>query len=112
MLDDAGTSGSNLVEIFSSVQGEGVYVGATTLFVRFGGRHHRVERQRVRPSDECPAATGGFDLALRRGLPGVRRVAPATAQVAAAEADEDTRAPDLGALSLDRPEDLDKVHAA
>ena len=37
MLDDAGTSGSNLVEIFSSVQGEGVYVGATTLFVRFGG---------------------------------------------------------------------------
>jgi organic radical activating enzyme len=35
--DDAGTSGANLVEIFSSVQGEGVYVGATTLFVRFGG---------------------------------------------------------------------------
>jgi organic radical activating enzyme len=35
--NDAGTSGSNLVEIFSSVQGEGVYVGATTLFVRFGG---------------------------------------------------------------------------
>jgi organic radical activating enzyme len=30
-------SGSNLVEIFSSIQGEGVYVGATTLFVRFGG---------------------------------------------------------------------------
>ncbi len=37
MSDDAGTSGSNLVEIYSSVQGEGVYVGATTLFVRFGG---------------------------------------------------------------------------
>ncbi len=26
----------NLVEIFSSVQGEGVHVGASTLFVRFG----------------------------------------------------------------------------
>jgi organic radical activating enzyme len=36
-LDETGTSGSNIVEIFSSVQGEGVYVGATTLFVRFGG---------------------------------------------------------------------------
>jgi organic radical activating enzyme len=27
----------NLVEIFSSIQGEGIYVGATTLFVRAGG---------------------------------------------------------------------------
>jgi organic radical activating enzyme len=26
----------NLVEIFSSVQGEGIYVGASTLFIRFG----------------------------------------------------------------------------
>jgi organic radical activating enzyme len=29
--------GANLVEIFSSIQGEGTHVGATTLFVRFGG---------------------------------------------------------------------------
>jgi 7-carboxy-7-deazaguanine synthase len=28
---------SNLVEIYSSIQGEGLHVGATTLFVRFGG---------------------------------------------------------------------------
>ena len=28
---------ANLVEIFSSVQGEGIHVGSTTLFVRFGG---------------------------------------------------------------------------
>jgi organic radical activating enzyme len=29
--------GANLVEIFSSIQGEGTHVGVTTLFVRFGG---------------------------------------------------------------------------
>ncbi len=29
--------GANLVEVFSSVQGEGVYLGRSTLFVRFGG---------------------------------------------------------------------------
>jgi len=28
---------ANLVEVFSSVQGEGLHVGASTLFVRFGG---------------------------------------------------------------------------
>jgi len=28
---------ANLVEVFSSIQGEGTHVGATTLFVRFGG---------------------------------------------------------------------------
>ena len=32
-----GSIEANLVEIFSSVQGEGTHVGASTLFVRFGG---------------------------------------------------------------------------
>ncbi len=33
----AALPGANLVEIFSSVQGEGTHVGETTLFIRFGG---------------------------------------------------------------------------
>ena len=33
---EAGLVAANLVEIFSSVQGEGTHVGETTLFVRFG----------------------------------------------------------------------------
>ena len=28
---------ASLVEIFASIQGEGIYVGAPTMFVRFGG---------------------------------------------------------------------------
>ncbi|MGE4653124.1 MAG: 7-carboxy-7-deazaguanine synthase QueE, partial [Myxococcota bacterium] len=28
---------ANLVEVFSSIQGEGPHVGASTVFVRFGG---------------------------------------------------------------------------
>jgi len=35
--NQAPVRGVNLVEIFSSIQGEGTHVGATTLFVRFGG---------------------------------------------------------------------------
>jgi organic radical activating enzyme len=35
--NEAPVCGANLVEIFSSIQGEGTHVGATTLFVRFGG---------------------------------------------------------------------------
>src|SRR3990172_6125490 len=31
------SEGVNLIEIFSSVQGEGLYLGQATLFVRFGG---------------------------------------------------------------------------
>jgi 7-carboxy-7-deazaguanine synthase len=34
---EARVRGANLVEIFSSIQGEGTHVGAATLFVRFGG---------------------------------------------------------------------------
>ena len=36
-LDDGAEGVANLVEIFSSIQGEGPDVGAATLFVRFGG---------------------------------------------------------------------------
>ena len=37
MSSEARERGANLVEIYSSIQGEGTHVGATTLFVRFGG---------------------------------------------------------------------------
>ena len=37
MAGEARVGGANLVEIFSSIQGEGTHVGTTTLFVRFGG---------------------------------------------------------------------------
>ena len=37
MSSEARERGANLVEVFSSIQGEGTHVGATTLFVRFGG---------------------------------------------------------------------------
>ncbi len=37
MSGGARARGANLVEVFSSIQGEGTHVGATTLFVRYGG---------------------------------------------------------------------------
>jgi organic radical activating enzyme len=62
MSDGAGTSNPNLVEIFSSVQGEGVYVGTTTLFVRFGGCDLRCRwcdsPNTWEPATECRIETG------------------------------------------------------
>ena len=37
MSSESRVRGANLVEIFSSIQGEGTHIGETTLFVRFGG---------------------------------------------------------------------------
>jgi len=50
-------SDANLVEIFSSVQGEGTYVGTSTLFVRFGGCDLRCgwcdSPHTWKPAEEC-----------------------------------------------------------
>jgi organic radical activating enzyme len=55
----AGTA--NLVEIFSSIQGEGPELGATTLFVRFGGCDLRCRwcdsAHTWRPASECRIET-------------------------------------------------------
>jgi len=52
----------NLVEIFSSIQGEGTYVGATTLFVRLGGCDLRCgwcdSPQTWKPAPECRIEVG------------------------------------------------------
>jgi organic radical activating enzyme len=55
-------SDANLVEIFSSVQGEGTHVGATTLFIRFGGCDLRCRwcdsPNTWKPASECRVETG------------------------------------------------------
>jgi len=52
----------NLVEIFSSIQGEGTYVGATTLFVRLGGCDLRCgwcdSPHTWKPAPECRIEVG------------------------------------------------------
>ena len=60
--DPVGTA--NLVEIFSSIQGEGPDVGATTLFVRFGGCDLRCRwcdsKHTWQTADECRIETTRF----------------------------------------------------
>ncbi len=52
---------ANLVEIFSSIQGEGLHVGASTLFVRFGGCDLRCawcdSPDTWRPAERCRVET-------------------------------------------------------
>jgi organic radical activating enzyme len=76
----------NLVEIFSSVQGEGIHAGASTLFVRFGECDLRCRwcdtPQSWKPSAECRIET-------ERGAGAFRTLAnpvPLSAAVAAVEA--------------------------
>jgi len=77
---------ANLVEIFSSVQGEGTHVGESTLFVRFGACDLRCawcdSPGTWRPAESC-------EIETERGCGGGRRVAnplPIAVAVAAAEA--------------------------
>jgi 7-carboxy-7-deazaguanine synthase len=60
---------ANLVEIFSSIQGEGTHVGATTLFVRFGGCDLRCawcdSPQTWKPARECRVEVGRGSGAFR-----------------------------------------------
>ncbi|MGH0030690.1 MAG: 7-carboxy-7-deazaguanine synthase QueE [Myxococcota bacterium] len=63
------STAANLVEVFSSVQGEGLHVGATTLFVRFGECDLRCRwcdsPQTWRPARRCrvetPRGSGRFE---------------------------------------------------
>jgi 7-carboxy-7-deazaguanine synthase len=68
-LEEAGPAkgaprAANLVEIFSSIQGEGPDVGATTLFVRFGGCDLRCRwcdsKHTWQPAAECRIETARF----------------------------------------------------
>jgi 7-carboxy-7-deazaguanine synthase len=79
-------SDANLVEIFSSVQGEGPYVGASTLFVRFGECDLRC---RWCDSPHTWRAAVRCRLETRRGSAEFREIANPVTQadvVAAAEA--------------------------
>jgi organic radical activating enzyme len=79
-------SEANLVEIFSSVQGEGPYVGASTLFVRFGACDLRC-RWCDSPHTWRPAARCRIET--RRGAAQFRERAnpvPLAEAIAAAEA--------------------------
>jgi organic radical activating enzyme len=60
--NEARVRGANLVEVFSSIQGEGTHVGTTTLFVRFGACDLRCRwcdsPQTWEPASQCRIEIG------------------------------------------------------
>ena len=62
MSNEARMRGANLVEVFSSIQGEGTHVGTTTLFVRFGACDLRCRwcdsPQTWEPASQCRIEIG------------------------------------------------------
>ena len=76
---------------------------------RLAGGERVRDRDRIRDDALLAPAPAQLDAALLRRLPGVRGVAPAAAQVALAEADEERRLADVRPLALHRGEDFDQV---
>ncbi len=106
---------ANLVEIFSSIQGEGPHAGLSTLFIRFGGCDLRCawcdSPHTWRPADRARIETsrGSGELAVRDNPVPVAEI------VAAAEALEATRHRDVsltGGEPLLQPEAVAAVAAA
>ena len=62
--------------------------------------------------NEVRGAGTRFVAPTFRGQPRAGRIAPATAQVTLAQANEDRRRPDVQPLTLGRRENFDKVHRA
>jgi organic radical activating enzyme len=84
------TDTANLVEIFSSIQGEGPFAGLSTLFVRFGGCDLRCSWCDT-PHTWRPAASARIETARGSGEFAVRENPVALAEIVAA-------AESLGAL--------------
>jgi len=66
MAGASGATSANVVEVFSSIQGEGPWVGQTTLFVRLGGCDLRCAWCDS-PGTWRPAARGRLELARGSG---------------------------------------------
>jgi len=94
---------ANLVEIFSSVQGEGTHVGETTLFIRFGGCDLRCRwcdsPHTWKPASECRVET-------RRGTGRFRTLANPISIEAIVEAAEALDLPSHRFVSLTGGEPL------